>query len=188
MKVKLRCLFGFLSALGFGYFIYQGSTNYIVLSLIMFSFSAFVITFANFVINKNVDINMIEKHEDGQANKVNQIGGLLVTVRSLAILIFSIILMCGASFLAGRSSTTQLPVDINQQQTITINQALETFNVSVNINEASIEELKMLDGVGDAKAYAIFNGQPYDSIYDLLSRKIVGEDTFDKIRSVITVD
>lgn len=186
MKKKLRYLFGLFSAMGLGYFIYQGSANYIVLSLIMFSFSAFVITFANMnmTVNKTHEINMYEKHTEPKDN----VGGYIVTRKDLILIVLAFLICCGASFILGRSSTTTAPVDINQQQTININQALETFHVSVNINKASIEELKMLDGIGDSKAREIFNGRPYANIYDLLSKGIVGEDTFDKIRSVITVE
>lgn len=185
MKVKLRCLFGAISLMGLGYFINQGSANYIVLSLIMFSFSAFVITFANFVINKNYDINMIEKHIDN----TNSAGGYFVTRKDILILIFCFLLCCCASFVAGRSSTTQVPVETNQEQNITINnQDILDETCYVNINTASVEELKTLDGIGESKAIGIITNRHYKTIYQLLSLKIVGEDTFENIREVITVD
>lgn len=189
MKLRLRCISGLFSLMGLGYFIYYGSTNYIVLSVIMFSFSAFVITFANFVINKNYDLNMYEKHGDTATNNKDSTGGYLLTKRDCTVMIIAILLMCGASFLAGRVSTAHTPIGITQQQTITItNEDKDNLIELVNINTADKEELKLLEGIGESKAVAIINNRPYDSIYQLLSFKIIGQETFENIREVITCE
>lgn len=183
MKLKLRWLSGLFSAMGLGYFIYQGSANYIVLSLIMFSFSAFVITFANMTmnVNKTHEINMIEKHIESKDNA----GGYFVTKKDLFLVILAFLICCGASFIAGRTSTTQVPIDINQ--TTVVNNVSEVIE-KVNINEASFEELQSLQGVGSVKSDLIIKNRPYDTIYGLLDKKVIGEDTFNVIKGGITVE
>ncbi|WP_221770406.1 ComEA family DNA-binding protein [Listeria booriae] len=52
----------------------------------------------------------------------------------------------------------------------------------VDLNTASLNELKLLDGVGDVLAQRIVDGRPYESLDDLLNVKGIGEKTLIKIR------
>lgn len=60
----------------------------------------------------------------------------------------------------------------------------------ININTASKDELKQLNGVGDAIAERIIeyrSSTPFKSIEDIMSVKGIGSATFDKMKSQITI-
>lgn len=67
----------------------------------------------------------------------------------------------------------------------------QTTNTKININTATLEELKTLSGIGDAKANAIIeyrtkNGN-FKSIEDLINVSGISESLFSKIKENITV-
>jgi len=54
----------------------------------------------------------------------------------------------------------------------------------VDINSASVDDLKML-GIGDAYAQKILDNRPYQKKDQLVSRKIIPQETYDKIKDRI---
>lgn len=56
----------------------------------------------------------------------------------------------------------------------------------ININTASQNDLESLPGVGPQTAIKIISGRPYQQISDLLSKKIVGNSVYNKIKESIT--
>lgn len=58
----------------------------------------------------------------------------------------------------------------------------------INLNSASSSELEELDGVGPVTAKKIIDNRPYSAINDLLTKKVVGQSVFDKIKADITVN
>ena len=57
----------------------------------------------------------------------------------------------------------------------------------ININSASGTELESLAGVGVVTAQKIIDGRPYGSVEELLDKKIVGNATFEKIKTSISI-
>ena len=61
----------------------------------------------------------------------------------------------------------------------------EPKKAPIDINSASVDELKALDGIGDAYSKKIVEGRPYARKDQLVSRKIVPQATYDKIKDQI---
>lgn len=56
----------------------------------------------------------------------------------------------------------------------------------VNLNSASESELDSLPGIGPARAGDIIAGRPYDTVDDLLIRKVIGASVFNDIKDLVT--
>lgn len=58
---------------------------------------------------------------------------------------------------------------------------------TVNINSATMEELDTLAGVGTVTAQKIIDNRPYKNITELVSKKVIGQTVFDKIKDSISL-
>lgn len=60
--------------------------------------------------------------------------------------------------------------------------------ILLDLNSATLDELHNLSGVGPTTAQKIINGRPYQSVNELLSKKIVSNTIFQKIKDKVTVN
>lgn len=57
----------------------------------------------------------------------------------------------------------------------------------INLNTANQAQLESLPAVGPVTAGKIIAGRPYNSVEELLTKKVVGKSTFNKIKDLISV-
>lgn len=71
--------------------------------------------------------------------------------------------------------------------------AIESVQVAstetkINLNTASADQLDSLWGIGEKRAQDIIANRPYQSVEDLVSRKIIPQNVYLKIKTEITVE
>lgn len=57
----------------------------------------------------------------------------------------------------------------------------------ISVNSASQIELELLPGVGPATAKKIMDNRPYESVSDLMMKKVMGEKLFEKVKNFIAL-
>ena len=63
----------------------------------------------------------------------------------------------------------------------------DKITIKVNLNTASADELDSLPGIGEKRSDAIIKGRPYKAAGDLVTKKVLTQGIFDKIKGFVDV-
>ncbi len=67
-------------------------------------------------------------------------------------------------------------------------ETLAKGSLRVNVNAASEKELESIPGIGPARAQSIIEHRPYESVDDLLKRKVLGKKLVEDIRPFVKTE
>jgi competence protein ComEA len=91
----------------------------------------------------------------------------------IAVLIFALSLVSGMA-VGQDKSTMAAPAA-----------AAKASTEKLDINTATVDQLKALPGIGDAYSKKIVDGRPYRTKLDLVHKKIIPQATYDKVKDMI---
>jgi len=97
----------------------------------------------------------------------------------IAVLVFALSLVSGVA--AGQASSGAA----SGPATAAAGQMAKAATDKLDINAATVEQLKELPGIGDAYSKKIVDGRPYRAKNELVQKKIIPQATYDKIKDMI---
>jgi competence protein ComEA len=97
----------------------------------------------------------------------------------IAVLVFALSLVSGVA--AGQASSSAAA----GSGTAAAGQMARTATEKLDINTATVEQLKELPGIGDAYSKKIVDGRPYRAKNELVQNKVIPQATYDKIKDMI---
>jgi DNA uptake protein ComE-like DNA-binding protein len=98
-----------------------------------------------------------------------------IIILAVALLAFAVI-PCSPVWLEAADATTKTAAEPKKAPSKT---------KPVDINSAPIDELRKLPGIGDAYAQKIIDNRPYQTKDQLVSRKVIPEASYDRIKDRI---
>jgi competence protein ComEA len=102
---------------------------------------------------------------------------LRIAIACAAVLCLGVFLAAQTSSTAKGSSTSSKPAASGSASSASADK--------LDINTATADQLKALPGIGDAYSKAIIAGRPYSAKNQLVTKKIIPQATYDKIKDQI---
>jgi DNA uptake protein ComE-like DNA-binding protein len=65
--------------------------------------------------------------------------------------------------------------------------AVKAVTGPLDLNSASLDQLKALPGVGEQYAKKIVDGRPFKKVDELMSKKIVPQSVYDQIKGLVAI-
>jgi competence protein ComEA len=93
-----------------------------------------------------------------------------------------LVALCSLSPLAAANVKAQSATDLMKQ-----GGDLKKLAEPLDLNSASLDELKKLPGIGDSNAKTIVAGRPFAKTSDLVDKKILSQSVYEKVKNLITV-
>jgi len=94
-------------------------------------------------------------------------------------------LTLAVALLTGLHTTAQTPPTASSAASSAAKTATASASSLLDINTASLDQLKALPGIGDAYAQKIVAGRPYTRKDQLVQKKIIPQATYQKIAGMI---
>jgi competence protein ComEA len=92
-----------------------------------------------------------------------------------------LVMLCSLGPLAARADA-QNPADLIKKGS-----DLKSLAGPLDLNSASLDQLKTLPGIGDADAQKIVAGRPFSKTSDLVDKKILSSSVYEKVKGLLTV-
>lgn len=96
-------------------------------------------------------------------------------------LVCAVTLFAGAAFAQGAGATSGQS-DTSTKKSSKKAKSSTPKSQKVDINSATKEELAALPVIGDATAQKIIDGRPYKTKHDLVTKNILTQDEYDKVK------
>jgi len=77
-------------------------------------------------------------------------------------------------------------VPLSKNSNVAQSESMSNGNL-ININAASISELDSLPGIGQVYGQSMIDNRPYSDVSDLVSKKVLKQSVYDKIKDKVTV-